>query len=62
MRYYRVKASSDQKRLPDGTFLIKNELLTQRELERLHVNSNDVTEVNIPKSQIYFFFGARFAS
>lgn len=62
MRYYRVKASSDQKRLPDGMFLIKDELLTQRELERLHVNSNDVTEVNIPKSQIYFFFGARFAS
>lgn len=62
MKYYKIKASSDQKRLHNGMFLIKDELLTQRELERLHVNSNDVTEVNIPKSQIYFFFGARFAS
>jgi hypothetical protein len=70
MKYYKVLPEYDQKpRLKfkrgggleiDGIY-IQNELYTQRELLKYLDYSNYVVPVNIPKSKVYFMFGARFA-
>lgn len=71
MKYYKVLPEYDQKTRwkfarggglkMDGIY-IKNELYTQRELLKYLDYSNYVVPVNIPKSKIYFIFGARFAA
>lgn len=70
MLYYKVKSENDQKRRYkfhrgggleiDGIF-IKNELYTARELKKYLGAIKYCERVEIPKSKIYFFFGARFA-
>lgn len=77
MLYYRVKPECDNERLYTirrgklvncGDFLIGCRLYTAKEWEKA-VNSHVfrrnpaecVEEVEIPKSKIYWFFGARFA-
>jgi hypothetical protein len=70
MKYYRVLPEYDQKPrfkfkrgggLEIGGIYIQNELYTQRELLKYLDYSNYVVPVNIPKSKVYFMFGARFA-
>ena len=65
MIYYRVKESYDN--MPknpyvhDGDFYIAGELYTTKEVDKLpfiYAAAFDVVE--IPKSQTYWFFGARF--
>lgn len=70
MKYYRVLPEYDQKTrwkfarggglTMDGIY-IKNELYTQRELLKYLDYSSYVVPVYIPKSKVYFCFGARFA-
>lgn len=70
MKYYKVLPEYDQKiRFKfkrgggleiDGIY-IKNELYTQRELLKYLDYSSYTVPVTIPKSKIYFCFGARFA-
>lgn len=60
MRYYRVKSENDQKQRLDGSILIANELYTGKEAEWHRIESERLAPVNIPKSRVYFFFGARF--
>lgn len=63
MTYYRVRKEYDQKRISKGKgkFLVAKELYTKTERNRMPKISDEVFEkVLIPKSKIYFFFGARF--
>ena len=70
MKYYRVKPEADGTRRYkyhrgggleiDGEY-ISGELYTAREIEKyLGAFSGIVEPVEIPKSKIYWFFGARF--
>ncbi|SCJ99954.1 Uncharacterised protein [uncultured Eubacterium sp.] len=71
MKYYRVKPQYDNKvrykwnnhgqGVPDS-ILIANELYTPKEFERLANCPAWFELVEIPKSKIYFCFGARFAA
>ena len=70
MLYYRVKPENDQKTLykfhRGGGLeivghLIANELYTVKETQKYFDIIRYCEPVNIPKSKIYFFFGARFA-
>ena len=70
MKYYKVLPEYDnEKRFKfargggleiDGIY-IGNELYTQRELLKYLEYTKYVVPVTIPKSKIYFLFGARFA-
>ena len=70
MLYYKVKEQYDNKRiykrnnkgqLVYNGFLVGNELLTQKELEKLgNVCLDWFQKVNVKKTDTYFFFGARF--
>lgn len=69
MIYYRVPAALDNKpiykikngkKIHTGYYYIVNELLTENECKKYHFNMDLLTPVNIKKSNIYHFFGARF--
>ena len=66
MKYYRVRKEFDQarkhpKKLGIGDFLVANELYTERERKQMIAVPNEAFEqVEIPKNQTYWFFGARF--
>ena len=60
MRYYKVKSEADQKRRKDGSIYIAEELYTEKEAERLQLNTNFMNLVNVNKNNTYFCFGARF--
>ena len=60
MKYYKVKKEADQKRRKDGSIYIAEELYTEKEAIRQHLNSAFMEPVEISKSKIYWFFGARF--
>ena len=61
MKYYKVKPEYDNKRRSDNNIYIANELYTEKEVEKYHINKSYCDIVNISKSETYFFFGARFA-
>lgn len=71
MKYYKVKPEFDNTNRYrfhkgggleiDGIY-IANELYTANELKKYLDHANKVEPVEIPKSKIYFFFGARFAA
>ena len=66
MIYYRVRQSYDQMpknpRIHDGDILVGGELYTEKELDKLpFIYAAAFERIEIPKSQTYWFFGARFA-
>lgn len=61
MKYYKVKPEYDNKRRNDNNIYIANELYTEKEVEKYHINKNYCDIVNIPKNETYFFFGVRLA-
>ena len=62
MKYYKVKKEADQKRRKDGSIYIAEELYTEKEAIRQHLNSAFMEPVEISKNKIYWFSGARFES
>lgn len=62
MKYYKVKKEADQKRRKDGSIYISNELYTEKEAEKLQLNTNFMYLVNVNKNSTYISFGARFQS
>lgn len=68
MKYFKVPANLDgraviKKGLYCGKiqrFLIKNELYTEKELEKYGMTEEGFIPVDIPKSRIFWNFGARF--
>ena len=68
MKYFKVPANRDgraviKKGLYWGKiqrFLIKNELYTAKELKKYGMTEAGFIPVDIPKSRVYWFFGARF--
>lgn len=61
MKYYKVKSEYDNKIKPNNDIYIANELYTEKEVERQHLNRNFMEIVEVSKKATYFFFGARFA-
>ena len=62
MLYYKVKKEADQKRRKDGSIYIADELYTEKEAARQHLNPAFMEPVAIPKNKIFWSFGARFES
>ena len=60
MRYYRVKKEYDTRPVTSKRCLVKNELLTEHEMEVYCVPKKCVTSVIVKKNDTYFSFGARF--
>jgi hypothetical protein len=65
MIYYRVRKEYDQfpqnPKIRDGNILVAEELYTEREFNKLpYVYAGAFERIDIPKSQTYMFFGARF--
>ena len=61
MTYFKIKKSADQRKRADGSIFIVNELYTKREKEKYNIPNSYYDEIILPKSKIYFCFGARFA-
>lgn len=55
--YYRAKEYRD---FPDGTVLVKNELLTPREKEKSRYPDHWFERIEVDREETYWFFGARF--
>ena len=67
MIYYHVRKEYDNfpqnPRIHDGNILVAEELYTEKEFNKLpFVYAGAFEKVEIPKSQTYMCFGARFAS
>jgi hypothetical protein len=67
MKYYRVKPEADQRKQYNNRgeyagFYIGNELYTEREAARQHLNPAFMEPVEISKKKIFWSFGARFES
>ena len=65
MKYYRVRPQYDQfpqnPKVRDGNILVGGELLTEKEFNELpFVYAGAFEEVDIPKNETYWCFGARF--
>ena len=60
MKYYRVKKSCHDIKVK-GINLVQNELLTIHEKKTHQVPDECVDEVEVKKTDTYFFFGARFS-
>lgn len=58
MKFYRANEYRD---FSDGTVLVKNELLTEKEKVSSGYPEAWFTPVEVKKSETYWFFGARFA-
>ncbi len=58
-KYYKVKLEHDNKRRPDGSILVGNELYTEKEMLRYKIPFSWVDPVSVTSSEKYFFFGAR---
>ena len=66
MTYYRVREQyynfPKNPKVKDGNILVGGELYTEKELNKLpYIYAGAFEKVEIPKKDIYFFFGARFA-
>lgn len=72
MKYYKVKNQYDNLRKYNGKKVqfqgiwIGGELYTEKELQKIintgvYVNSKYFDIIEIPKTETYFFFGARFS-
>lgn len=68
MKYFKVKPEADQvrKNVNKTDFLIANELYTEKELLKFMCKNSVfqqkyLDEIELPKNQTYFMFGARFA-
>ena len=67
MKYYRVKPEADQQKQYNKHgeytgFYIADELYTEKEAARQHLNPAFMEPVAIPKNKIFWSFGARFES
>lgn len=69
MTYYKVPANMQDKpcykpgngpRIPNGYYLIANELLTAAECKRINAPVAKLIEVVVKKTNTYHMFGARF--
>ena len=59
MEYYKVKTEADNKKRPDGSIYIADELYTPAEAKRYKLNMDYMDAVNVSKRRIYWCFGAR---
>jgi len=60
MKYYRVKKEFDNYDRKDGSILVKNELYTEREVNKFEIPMERLTEVSVSQRDVYWMFGARF--
>lgn len=60
MKYYRIKPENDNLRRSDGSILVRNELYTEKEMQRYKIPKEYAVLVEEKKSETYWKFGARF--
>lgn len=60
MVYYKVKKEYDNKQFPKRLIYVGNELFTESEAKKYHVNKKYCDVIEINKNKTYFSFGARF--
>lgn len=68
MKYYRVPRKLDGRAVcgpgnytgPVKRYLVGNELYTEKECSRYGITLDGLEAVEIPKTRIFWFFGARF--
>lgn len=60
MKYYKVKPEVDNRKRPDRSIYIADELYTPAEAKRYKLNMDYMDAVNVSKRRIYWCFGARF--
>lgn len=62
MKYFKIKPEYDQhwRNNKPGEILIANELYTENEAARYNIKPYMYNVIEIPKSKIYWMFGARF--
>lgn len=64
MLYFKIKDCFDCRRYGNsdkkGNFVIKDELFTYKEMEKLGIPFNWCNSVEVKKNNTYKFFGARF--
>ena len=60
MKYYKVKPEADNRKRPDGSIYIADELYTPSEAKKYKLNMDYMDAVNVSKRRIYWCFGARF--
>ena len=61
MQYFKVKKEYDQYTKTKLPILVKDELLTKKEMEKYNVPEKAVDPIEVSQKRIYWFFGARFA-
>lgn len=61
-----LKAINHDKRIGKNLFLVKNELFTIKEINKLNLKDSFIKDnfvkIELNKNKTYFFFGARFES
>lgn len=60
MKYARIKPEADNIRRKDGSIYVKGELYTLKEADKLGISKSLYDIVEVSKSAVYFFCGARF--
>ena len=64
MVFYRVKEKFDRAyknpKIYDGNIYVKNELYTEKEIEKQGLNKQYMEKINASKKNTYWFFSARF--
>ena len=60
MKYYKVKTEADNKKRPDGSIYVADELYTPAEAKRYKLNMDYMDAVEVSKRCVYWCFGARF--
>lgn len=61
MQYFKVKEEYDQYSKTKLPILVKDELLTKKEMEKYNVPEKAVDPIEVSQKRIYWCFGARFA-
>ena len=60
MKYYKVKPKADNRKRPDGSIYVADELYTPTEAKRYNLNMDYVDAVEVSRRRVYWCFGARF--
>lgn len=61
MQYFKVKEEYDQYSKTKLPILVKNELLTKKEMEKYNVPEKAVEPIIVSQKRIFWIYGVRFA-
>ena len=62
MTYYKVPEQLGGRHIGKGWYFIAGELWTNKECQRRGIDPGRLVAVEVPKSRVYWLFGARFSA